>query len=220
MPVFYWGGIVVSIGFALVSFLGSANFDDDEYMFSNIFIYMPSFFLIEIGLICGTRDIAANKLVRSFPIAEELYSRSVPIFIIILTLGVSAVAVAAYFIFLGIIGAEPAQFADTLVIGAVICAAELIISPFFAMYTAGGILVMYCVLILVWAFIFILEKLCGIAVMQNGFGIPLWAAALIFAAAAAAGSALTFVIAKRRFKKSNIKINGMMTYNELGWCGK
>lgn len=206
MPFFFWFGIVSSLAMAVLPFIFHNETSAEEYMFPKMFIFFPSIYLTEIGLICGCRDIAGNKLVRSFPIAKELYAKSVPMYIMILTLGVSVITVTAYFIFLGIIGADAAQFADTLMIGAIVIAPELIASGFFANIPGGGVLGIYVVALP----IVLIATIGGDTVMHTGFGVPVLTAALIFAAAVAVSVVLMFVIARRRYQKSNIKINNMV----------
>lgn len=209
MPFFFWFGIIFSIAVAVIPFIFHNETAADDYMMPKIFIFFPAFFMTEIGLICGCRDIAANKLVRSFPIAKALYTKSVPIFVMILMLGVSAVCVAAYFIFLGIIGAEAAQFADTLLTGAMIIAPELIVSELLANIPGGGVFTVYAAALP----IVLVATIGGDTVMRAGFGVPLPAAALISAAAIAVSAVLMFVIANWRYKKSNVKINTIVNYD-------
>lgn len=203
MPFFFWFGIVISVIFAVLPFFFHEETSAEEYMFPKMFIFFPALFITEMGVICGCRDIAANKLVRSFPIAKELYTRSVPTFILLLTLGVSAVTVTAYFIFLGIIGAEEKQFADTLLFGAMMIAPILVTSGFLTNIPGGGVFFVYIATLP----IVLISTIGGDTVMRMGFGVPLPAAALIFAAAILVSAVLMFVIANRRYIKSNVKIN-------------
>ncbi|MDE7362119.1 MAG: hypothetical protein K2N38_09325 [Oscillospiraceae bacterium] len=206
MSFFFWFGIAFSLVLAVLPFFFNEEVTAEDYMFPKMFIFFPSFFMTEIGLICGCRDIAGNKLVRSFPIAKELYTKSVPMYITILTLGISAVSVIAYFIFLGIIGADAAQFADTLIIGAIVIAPELIVSGFFASIPGGGLFGVYVVALP----IVLISTIGGNTVMRKGFGASVSTAAVIFAAAVTVSIVLMFIIARWRYKTSNIKINNMI----------
>lgn len=206
MPFFFWFGIVISLAMAVLPFVFHKETSAEEYMFPKMFIFFPSIYLTEIGLICGCRDIAGNKLVRSFPIAKELYAKSVPAFVMILTLGISAITVTAYFIFLGIVGADAAQFADTLIIGAIVIAPELIALGFLANIPGGGFFGVYVVALP----IVLIATVGNKTVMRTGFGVSVLTAALIFAAVVAASTVLMFVAARWRYKKSNIKINSMV----------
>ncbi len=203
MPFFFWFSIIFSAAFLVLPFVLHEEVGSEDYLAPKMFLFFPSMFMSELGLICGCRDIAANKLVRSFPIAKELYTRSVPAFVMLITLGISAVSVGAYFIFLGIIGAEAVQFSDVLIIGAIICFSQLLVSSFLTTMLGGGVLAVY----------FVAAPMVAITVMDSknlthsGFGVPVWAAVLIFVAAAAAGTVLLFAISARRYKTLNVKIN-------------
>lgn len=203
MPVFFWLGLGMSAVFLVLPFVMHETLGSEDYLYPKIFLFFPSFFMAEIGLICGCRDIAANKLVRSFPIARELYTKAVPTFILILTLGISIVVMLAYFVFLGIIGAEERQFADTLIIATLIIVPELIAPPFFTTTPGGGAIMIYFVM----APIVVVSMIGAHTTMHMGFDLPLWAAALIFTVSAAVSVMLLYRIAAWRYIKSNIKIN-------------
>ena len=148
-----------------------------------------------ITIAFGFRDLSA-KLVRSFPFAKQLYTKSVPLFTIILTLGTVLPIVTAYFIFLKTIGAETVQFSDTLIIGAVICFLLLLTTPIFATAKAG-VIFSYCS---VFIPIVILVELFGTK-FKNGFGVPLTTAVLIFAATIVFGIGWAFIISSVKYKK-------------------
>ncbi len=114
--------------------------------------------------------------------------------------------VTAYFIFLGIIGADASQFADTLLIGTFIIAPELIVSILFSNIPAGGVACVYVAA----PPVVLISTIGGDTVMRTGFGVPLPAAVLISAAAVAASAVLMFIIARRRYLKSNVKINNII----------
>jgi len=202
MPLFFWFSIIFSAVFLVLPFVLHEDPGSEDYLYPKMFLFFPSLFLVELGLICGCRDVNANKLVRSFPIAKELYTRSIPAFITLLTLGVSAVSVGAYFVFLGIIGAEAFQFADVLIVGAIVCFMLLLASAFLTTMLGGGVLAVYFA-----AAPMVAVTIVNGGLIPNGFGVPLWAAALIFAASAAAGTVLLFAISARRYKTLNVKIN-------------
>ena len=84
---------------------------------------------------------------------------------------------------------------DTLMIGAFIIAPEFIVSVLFSNIPAGG---MVCVYVAALPIVLI-STIGGDTVMRMGFGVSLPIAAVIFAAA---------VIAKWRYIRSNVKING------------
>ncbi|GEM_PF-4482332 len=209
MPIFFWLSIVISAASAVLPFVFHEVMGNEDYLFPKIFLFFPSVFMSELGMICGCRDVAANKLVRSLPIAKELYTRSVPTFVLILSLGISIVMMIAYFIFLGIIGAEEFQFADVLIVGAIICCFQLSLSAFLTTLLGGGVLAVYAV---IGPIIIVLIAGDGIFI-RSGFGVPVWAAALIFTAAAAVGTVILYAVSARRFRTMNVKIaNSALQY--------
>lgn len=203
MRFFFWFSIVLTVGSMMFVFIFNEAPGADDYLFQKLFTGFPPLLCTELGLICGCRDLPANKLVRSMPIAQELYTRSVPAFIVILTLGVSAVMITPYFIFLGIIGAEESQFADTLICMMFFVLPMLIVSPFMARIAGGGVLVVYAVMIPIVALVLI----GGDRVQENGFGLPLGTAAAMLIGSAVLGTAFAYWISGVLFKKSNVKIN-------------
>lgn len=203
MRFFFWFSIVLTAGSMVLVFFFNEAPGAEDYLFQKLFVGFPPLLCTELGLICGCRNLPANKLVRSMPIAKELYSISVPTFIVILTLGVSAVMITPYFIFLGIIGAEESQFADTLICMLFFVIPMLIVSPFVARIAGGGMLVVYAAIIPIVALVLI----GGDQVQQNGFGLPIGSAAAILIGTVAVGTAFAYWISLVLFKKSNVKIN-------------
>lgn len=206
MRFFFWFSIVLTVGSMMFVFIFNEAPGADDYLPQKLFVGFPSLICTELGLICGCRNLPANKLVRSMPIAKELYSKAVPTFIVILTLGVSAVMITPYFIFLGVIGAEECQFSDTLVCMLFFVIPMLIISPFVARIAGGGVLVVYAVIIPILALVLIGGK----TVQANGFGLPIGAAAALLAGAVAAGTVFAYWISALLFKRSNVKINNVI----------
>lgn len=204
MKFLFWAMLVLAVLIGIMPFFEHEALGSDDYLFPKMFLFFPIILLAEVGLICGCRDICANRLMRSVPIAKELYTRSVPVFITVMVVGSSAVMMTAYFIFLGVIGAEISQFSDTLICGALFCLPILILSPFAARVTAGGVIIVYALFLPAVAVVII----GGDKVQSSGFGLPLWAAAAIFAASLAVGTWFAFWISAVRYKKSNIKIAG------------
>lgn len=202
LKAFFWIAIVLSLAGGSLPFFMHEAFGTEDYIMPKMFIYFPMIMFTELGLICGCQSICANRLMRSVPIAKELYTRAVPTFIVILTVGVSAVFLIAYFIFLGAIGAEEQHFSDTLVCGVIFFLPMLIISPLAAKVPGGGLMSVYVMVLP--AIIVIL--IGGDKVKETGFGLPLWASAAMFAGTLAVGIAAAYWISAVRYKKSNVKI--------------
>lgn len=202
MRVFFWLTIVITAGSMVLMFFFNTEVGSEDYLFQKMFVSFPAMFTTELGLICGCRNLPGNKLVRSFPIARSLYTRVVPTYVVILSLGVTAFVMTVDFIYLGIIGAEECQFADTLICAAVVLPPMIMVSAPAARVPAGGLLDVYVVMIPVLAVVWIGGK----NLTENGFGLPLSAAAAIFAGAILIAVAFAFWISAVLYKKSNVKI--------------
>lgn len=200
---------VLGAAFAVLPFVMHQPPGDEDYIFPKTFMFFASVFMTTMGMICGCRDLAMNKLVRSLPIAKELYTRAVPTFIVILSAGLTVVLTGAYFVFLSIIGAEAGQFSDTLIIGAVLCGSVLIFMPLFVHFAGGGLLGIYPPIMAVTG----VMLFCGKEVQQNGFGIPLPVSAAVFAAVMILGSEWAFWISAVKFRRTDVKINNVNIMN-------
>lgn len=202
MRVFFWLTITITAGSMVLLFFFNEKVGSEDYLFQKMFVSFPAMFSTELGLICGCRNLPNNKLVRSLPIAKSLYTRAVPLYIVILSLGVTALVMTVDFIYLGIIGAEECQFSDTLICAAVVLPPMIMVSAPAARVPGGGLLDVYVVLIPVLLVIVIGGK----NLTKNGFGLPIFAAMAIFAGAILAAILFAFWISAILYQKSNAKI--------------
>lgn len=193
--------ITLAAVIGVMPFIMNEQLGSEDYIFSKLFIFFPAYLLAVVGIInvCGT--VGGNKLARSMPIAKALYTRGVPVFCIIMSAGISCVTMSAYFVFLGVKGAEAAHFSDTLICGAVMCGCLLIYTPLVADHI-GGAVTSYMVLFPVAGFVFII----GDKGKAYGLGVPVLAAAAIFVGTVAVCAAWAFFISAVKFKRTNVKI--------------
>lgn len=173
----------------------------DDYFFPKVFLSFGAVFVMCFFGIAVSGELTANKLVRSMPIAKELYTRSVPM-VIVLCEAAQTVVMLGYFVFLGAKGAELTQFSDTLIIGAIVSGSALLVMP--AAYTVpmGTLLGLYLNIAPVGVFIMLLKK----ETKLNGLNAPLPLAIGVYAAALVIGSVWAFWISGVRFKRSNVKV--------------
>ncbi len=191
-----------AIGLALIPFIMHEPLGSEDYIVCKVFLFSMPFFMTMLGSICATRVLWGNKLTRSLPIAKQLYTRSVPAFILILTVGLSCVMTAAYFIFLKSIGAETAHYADALICGAVMNLPTLIAMPIIADMPNGGVMSIWLCYLPIWGFV----GFSGKHYKETGFGLSLPVSAAIFAAVVILGGVWTFVISGVKYKHANVKI--------------
>lgn len=189
------GIMVLIMPFAFHEELGS-----EDYIYPKLFISVTAVFFAILSISSGCRDISQNKLVASFPFAKELYTKSMPIFIVMSTLIVNLILIGAYFIFLGNLGAESAHFSDTLVCAGIISGAFLLCSPLLVRFSGGGVLM--CIYI---PAIPLVAVVIPTGARSNGFGLPIWVSAGIFIGAIIVGTAWTFIINNILYHRRKVK---------------
>lgn len=192
-------GSAFGIAVSVPSFVFHEELGSEDYIFPKAFLVFMAVFLAILTVINGCCDLSQNKLAPSFPIARELYTKSMPAFISAVTIGITAVLIGAYFLFLGIIGAEKVQFADTLIIAGIVCGTFLFGSPIIMRLPLNGITLLYIPMVPL-----------GIAVIlagakSNGFGLPIWAGAVIFLGAVIVGTVWTFIFSGILYRRRSIK---------------
>lgn len=174
----------------------------EEYIMSGAFLPVAYCVAPMMGAIICFANITGNKLMLSSPIAKELYTVSVPLFIIIMTLGSMAVADGAYFIALAARGAGTECYSDALVFMAVGGGLDILTLSLFSRVQLGGMITLYVNMLPYIGFIMTLSG----HVKRYGFGLPLWASALIFAGAVASASVLSFIINGAYYRRLNFKM--------------
>lgn len=181
-------------GLTAVACIFNENIGSEDYIYPKFCLQIGVLGAIVILVICGCNDLNNNRLIRSCPIAKELYTKSLPLFIIIMTIGLTVITNGIYFIVLAANGADTAHYSDTLIFAAKNVAVTIIAFSFLSRINFGGIMGIY---LFVFEVVFIFE--------QTGLGLTLPAAVLIFAAAVVISVAASFAITSLLFRKKNFK---------------
>lgn len=189
------GIVVLIMPFAFHEELGSV-----DYIYPKAFISVTAVFFAILSISSGCRDISQNKLVASFPIAKELYTKSMPIFIVISTLIANLILVGAYFIFLGNLGADSTHFSDTLFCTGIISGAFLLCSPLLVRFSGSGVIM--CIYI---PAIPLAGTVIFTGARSEGFGLPIWVSMGIFIGAIIVGTVWTFIINNILYRRRKIK---------------
>lgn len=193
--------ILITLGSFVLPFVFHERLGNNDYMFPKVFLFFGCMIFLCLFSIASSGDFTMNKLVRSMPIAKEMYTRSMPMLILI-CMGVQIVIMLVYFVFLAIICAEPTQYTDTLILGAIVCGSVLAFMPFAFSVYMGGLLGMYAVFAPIVITLLLLKK----DVKLYGFNAPLPLAVGIFAATLILGSIWAFWIGKVRYMRSKVKV--------------
>lgn len=193
-------GLLFGIAVSVFPFVFHEELGSEDYIYPKAFLAFTAWFFVTLTVTTGCRDLSQNKLVPSLPIARELYTKSMPAFISVISAVSMAVFIGAYFLFLGIIGAEKVQFADTLIIFGIVCGTFLLGSPIIMRFSLNGIAMLYISVIPVSAVIILTGA------KSNGFGLPIWIGAAIFAGALIAGTVWAFAFSKILYRRRSIRI--------------
>lgn len=207
--------VLLMLASIILPFVFHEPLGDNDYMFPKVFIFFGVVIFLCLFSIATSGDFTMNKFVRSMPIAKEMYTRSVPLFILI-CMGAQVLIMLAYFVFLGIIGAEMTQYTDTLILGAIVCGSVLVFMPFAFSVSMGGLLGMYAEFAPIVITLFMLKK----DVKLYGFNAPLPLAIGIFAAVLIIGTIWTFWISKVRFKRSKVRVYNAALVGNGVWQSK
>lgn len=207
--------VLLTLASIILPFVFHERLGENDYMFPKVCIFFGSVIFMCLFSIVTSGDLTMNKLVRSMPIAKEMYTRSVPLFIVI-CMGAQVVIMLAYFLFLGIIGAEPTQYSDTLILGAIVCGSAFVFMPLAFSVHLGGLYAMYAEFAPIAITLFMLKK----EVKLYGFNAPLPLAIGIFAAALILGAIWAFWISKVRFKRSKVRVYNAALVGNGVWQSK
>lgn len=207
--------VLLTLASIILPFVFHEPLGENDYMFPKTFLFLGSVIFMCLFSIATSGDFTMNKFVRSMPIAKEMYTRSVPMFILI-CMGAQLLVMEAYFLFLGIVGAEPTQYTDTLILGAIVCGSVLVFMPLAFSVQMGGLLAMYAEFAPIAIVLFMLKK----DVKLYGFNAPLPLAIGIFAAVLVLGTVWAFWISNVRFKRSKVRVYNAALVGNGVWQSK
>lgn len=196
---------VLTLAAEVLPFVFHEPLGEEDYMFPKIFLFFGMVIFVCMFAIASGGEMSMNKFVRSMPMAKELYTRSAPMFIV-MSVGVQTVIMGAYFVFLGIKGAEATQFSDTLILGAVVCGSMMLFMPVIFPVPMGGLIGLYATLVPIIMLALFADK----SVKLNGFGAPLPLAVGIFVGVLILGTVWAFKISEAGFRKRRAVV-----YNSL-----
>lgn len=193
--------IVFELGLTSLSFIFSEPLGSEDYLMPKLFLFYPGILMSAIITISMYGDLGANKAVRAMPIAKKLFTRSLPMLISIMIIGIQTAVMIAYFVFLGLRGEVINHFSDTLVIGSVYCFGAALFAPFTVGNSVSangkvvGALLIYCFMPMLM-FIALNDGV----VRTGGFGVALPVAVIMFLGVAALGTYWIFYICSKNYR--------------------
>ncbi len=193
--------VVLFVGLLVVCCVGREELGSEDYLMSMAFLPIVPYCVLVMATTVGFVSINGCRLIRSSPIAKELYTRSVPMFIIGLTLGSLVIAVGVFFVVVMAHGGSAAYLSDALIFMAIGSGMNIIGYSLLSRMMFGGIIGVY---VTMFPYVGIILML-GEDIKHNGFGLPVWVSALIFAGAVIVSSAISFIVCGIYFRKLNFK---------------
>ncbi len=168
----------------------------EDYLLCKLMAHLGSVFVVMFAGIFLSAEISGTKLIRSSPISKELRTFAIPVYNIIMGVGITAFVNIVYAIFILVTGEDLVHISDMLIVSAPLC----------AIYTLLGTMSLH----ITWGMLFMIygyipaSLLLGFVphtVWENGFGMELWVGLLIYIGTVVLTSVLAFVISHICYKK-------------------
>ena len=172
----------------------------EDYLICKTFSVFGMLMFVMLSGIFLCTDMVGNRAVYAVPMSKAMRLYSKPLYNTIVPFAIAAVSNIAYIVFVLVSGMDVCNISDALILTSVVCAL-VTISSTLGMNIMYGMFLMIYVYFPVAAMGFIIPG----DVWEFGFGLPLWAAVLIYFAVIAAASGISFVIARLFWKYGNFK---------------
>lgn len=184
--------------------MGAESTESGDYMLCKIMAIFPVVIAADLPVIFMAYETQGSRFMRATPCAARMYRVDIPVFSTLTTFAWLSLSVLAYSVFILVTGRDIANISDLLVPASVLGFVFTI--------------VMCCLLTLKYGvaafFVYYLPVLVVMNIfgaMDNGTGIPLWLAIVLYFVAFGAGLGVSALIAGLAFTKGNFKA---LTYSQ------
>ena len=184
--------------------MGAESTESGDYMLCKIMALFPVVIAADLPVIFMAYETQGSRFMRATPCAARMYRVDIPVFSALTTFAWFSLEVLAYSVFILVTGRDIANISDILVPAAILGFVFTI--------------VMCCLLTLRYGtvafFVYYLPVLVVMGIfgaMDNGTGIPLWLAIVLYFVAFGAGLGVSALIAGLAFTKGNFKA---LTYSQ------
>lgn len=184
--------------------MGAESTESGDYMLCKIMALFPVVIAADLPVIFMAYETQGSRFMRATPCAARMYRVDIPVFSALTTFAWFSLEVLAYSVFILVTGRDIANISDILVPAAILGFVFTI--------------VMCCLLTLRYGtvafFVYYLPVLVVMGIfgaMDNGTGIPLWLAIVLYFVAFGAGLGVSALIAGLAFTKGNFKA---LTYSK------
>lgn len=184
--------------------MGAESTESGDYMLCKIMALFPVVIAADLPVIFMAYETQGSRFMRATPCAARMYRVDIPVFSTLTTFAWLSLEVLAYSVFILVTDRDIANISDILVPAAILGFVFTI--------------VMCCLLTLKYGvaafFVYYLPVLVVMDIfgaMDNGTGIPLWLAVVLYFVAFGAGLGVSALIAGLAFTKGNFKV---LTYSQ------
>lgn len=176
---------------------------DGDYLMCKLCGLIPMIMGVTLPSIFLSAEVSGNRFIRAIPAADRLFRRNIPLFGLLLNLVWGLLSNGVYAAFILISGRDICNISDMLLLSSVIVLFLTIgVGVFLSSRTAAALAFFAYLLFL--PYMVVLEKLPE-KIKYEGFGLPLWGAALIFCGAYALGTVISAVISGACWRRGNFR---------------
>ncbi|MBE6889946.1 MAG: hypothetical protein E7485_08035 [Ruminococcaceae bacterium] len=192
--------IVFMLGMMVAVALAHEPVGVEDYIMCKIGAHLGVMLSVMLNLMFLCADVTGNRLMRSAPFSKQLKRFSIPTYCVILGGGGTVLVNAAYAIFCIVSGLDMNNLCDMLIVSAPLMLCYIIMGTIALNINYGMILGVYIIFPVMGLFFAI-----PLEVWEFGFGLPLWAGALIFVGTLAVSITGAFTIGRIFHEKVDFK---------------
>lgn len=196
LTIFLCVMLLLGVGAAFVPFDGKGS---DEYLLGAMICGYIPLFVCCLAFMLVSADVSGNRLMRSCPAAKALYTRGLTGVCTLLCAVCAALALGARAAVTAVSGGDMSALSDLML--------EISLSFVLAAFVPMISMIRYGMIALIYMPMFEMLNAMFLSknIMENGFGAPLWAAALIMAGSIAVSTALSRLLGALVYSKMNFK---------------
>ena len=195
-----WIPALIGITLLVLALVFHEPMSSEDYLLCKMMAHTGMIFVMIFSSIFISVEINGNRLMRSAPISKQLRTFSVPMYNVVVGVGLSALVNIIYAIFVMIMGLDLCHISDMLIVSAVICVSYVILGTISMQFNWG-------MLVMIYAYIpmMLLLPIIPDHIWESGFGASVGVGLVVYIAAAVISAVLAFVISHIFYKKYDFK---------------
>lgn len=182
---------------------GFSEDGDSDYLMCKICALMPMMFWDMIPIIFMAQETVGSRFMRAIPCAEKMYTVGIPLFSTLIPAVGGALTNMAYSVFILATGRDICNLTDMLILTGIVGGIMTVISCTMMSFRFGGFT--FVLFYLPYWVVLIMSVTPGSQTAAYGFGLPLWAGALITVGGFIAGALIGGVISTAAYRKFSFR---------------